>query len=69
MSQSLDDIMNITKSVNNKLYIHQLDGERMTSISFETLQWRAQLQHTNYLVRFDGRNLPYNTQVNHSIQM
>ena len=69
MSQSLDDIMNITKSVNNKLYIHQLDGERMTSISFEALQWRAQLQHINYLVRFDGRNLPYNTQVNHSIQM
>ena len=69
MSQSLDDIMNITKSVNNKLYIHQLDGERMTSISLEALQWRAQLQHTNYLVRFDGRNLPYNTQVNHSIQM
>ena len=69
MSQSLDDIMNITKSVNNKLYIHQLDGERMTSISLEALQWRAQLQHTIYLVRFDGRNLAYNTQVNHSIQM
>ena len=37
VSRSLDDIINITKSVNDKLHIHELDGERVTSISFEVL--------------------------------
>ena len=60
VSRSLDGMINITKSVNNKLHIHELDGERVTSISFEVLRWRALLRHTNYLVKFAGRNLAYN---------
>ena len=52
--------MNITKSVNDKLHIHELDGERVASISFEVLWWTVLLQHTNYLVNSAGRNLAYN---------
>ena len=60
VSRSLDDMISITKSVIDKLHIHELDGERVTSISFKVLQWRALLRHTNYLVKFAGRNLACN---------
>ena len=43
VSRSLDDIINVTKSVNDKLHIHELDGEKVTSISFEVLRWRGLL--------------------------
>ena len=54
VSCSLDDIINITKSVNDKFHIHDLNGE-----SFKVLRWRALLPYTNYLVKFAGRNLAY----------
>ena len=60
VSRSLDDIINITKSVNDKLHIHELDGERVASISFEVLWWTVLLWHTNYLVKSAGRDLAYN---------
>ena len=60
MSRSLDDMVHITKSVNDKLHIHELDCKRATSISFEVLRWRAFLRYTNYPVKFVGRNLAYN---------
>ena len=46
VSCSLDDIINITKSVSDKLHIHDI--------------WKVLLLHTNYLVKFAGRNLTYN---------
>ena len=42
------------------MHIYELDGERVTSISFKVLRWRALLRHTNYLVKFVGRNVAYN---------
>ena len=53
-------MVHITKSVNDKLHIHELDGKRATSIRFEVLRWRAFLRYTNYPVKFAGRNLAYN---------
>ena len=42
------------------MHIYELDGERVTSISFKVLRWRALLRHINYLVKFVGRNVAYN---------
>ena len=60
VARSLDDIDAISKSLNEKLKLHDIQGDRNTNISFEILRWRGLLRHTGYLMEHQIENLSYN---------
>ena len=51
VSQSLVDIIKINTSANQKLRIHEVDGDQHVDLSSEILRWRALLRYTNYLLK------------------
>ena len=60
VARSLDDIDAISKGLNEKLKLHDAQGNRNTNISFEILRWRGLLRHTGYLMEHQNKNLSYN---------
>ena len=60
VARSLDDIVAISKDLNEKLKLHDVQGDRNTDISFEILRWRGPLCHTGYLIEHQNKNLSYN---------
>ena len=60
VARSLDDIVAISKDLNEKLKLHDVQGDRNTDISFEILRWRGLLCHTGYLIEHQNKNLSYN---------
>ena len=60
VARSLDDIVAISKDLNEKLKLHDVQGDRNTEISFEILRWRGLLCHTGYLIEHQNKNLSYN---------
>ena len=57
--RSLDDIDAISKGLNEKFKLHDVQGDRNTNISFEILRWRGLLCHTGYLMEHQNENLSY----------
>ena len=60
VARSLDDIVAISKDLNETLKLHDVQGDRNTDISFEILRWRGLLCHTEYLIEHQNKNLSYN---------
>ena len=58
VSRSLD-IIKINASANQKLKIHEVDGDQHVDLSSEILRWRALLRHTNYLLKHNERKNAY----------
>ena len=59
VSRSLDNIIKINASANQKLKIHEVDGDQHVDLSSEILRWRALLRHTNYLLKHNERKNVY----------
>ena len=59
VSRSLDDIVKINASANQKLRIHEVDGDRHVDLSSEILRWRALLRYTNYLLKHNESTNAY----------
>ena len=60
VSRSLDSITDITSTINEKLNIHDIDGERNTNVDREISKWRALLRHSNYLLENSSLNEAFN---------
>ena len=60
VSRSLDCITDITSTINNKLNIHDIDGERNTNVDGEILKCRALLRYSNYLLANSSMDEAYN---------